>query len=187
MGRVVITSHAVSVTVCKKTGRTPRQIFTGATDYGSMVRFGLMAKRTHHVTICGTRVVRILASTYVTGFGSGGSVASRRVTTFVTRMVRILTSSSYIRVRICSNGGSSFRSTFIIQKTEQDSMKDTMNSITRSTFPLSSWESGNKQMSLHLHKYGLDPSKLLVETPPKITTTPAEAATEMIFLSLIHI
>ena len=60
-------------------------------------------------------------------------------------------------------------------------MKDTMNSITRSTSPLSSWESEHKQMSLRLHKYGLDPSKLLVETPPKITTTPAEAATETIF------
>ena len=79
MGRVVITSHAVSVTVCKKTGRTPRQIFTGATDYGTMVRFGLMAKRTHHVTIRGTRVVRVLASTYVTGFGSGRSASFRCV------------------------------------------------------------------------------------------------------------
>ena len=170
MGRVVITSHAVSVTVCKKTGRTPRQIFTGATDYGSIVRFGLMEKRTHHVTICGTWVVRIWSSTCITGFGI------QRISCFqarhysVTRMVRILTSSSYIRVRSCSNGGSSFRSTFIIQKTEQDSTKDTMNSITRSTSPLSSWESGQKQISLQLHQYGLDPSQLLVATQPKITS-----------------
>ena len=36
-------------------------------------------------------------------------------------------------------------------------------------------------MSLQLHQYGLDPSQLLVETQPKITMTPAEAATEKIF------